>query len=504
MRGRIRLLVLLAGGLIAVVVWLLQVSANSSARRSREEAVAVDAPSPAVAEPPAQEPSLADRIRELEGGDDEDDESEGATNRVARVRNEAGEPIEGATFHFGRRVFVTDAKGWVEFLWPEEETTLEFDVRHPGHVDLLEDRTDTGKGLEFVLRSGHTVGGHVVFPSGSPVPEAEVRAWSDESTNRPICYTDENGNFELRGVPNHSVTVDATGVSEPHSWSPGDPPLRMVVPHSQILLRIVGPEGRPVRDARVRLFTIGTERRAFHKEIDVGPRAVYRAHQEETRTAKIIVVADGYRAHAVTVPPAVGAPALWEQRVELVPFEPVPVYVRVRRADGELATSIFVVVLDEDGDVARQVHANPTREKPACVVGAAPGAIRMRVWEQRQKLLFRNVTVDPGGQTVDVQLPGGSRLFVPGFAEVEGAAGIWVRRIDDNLSVGLRWDYKTGFYESASLVPAGKYRAEVVRFTAGLQGARRRSEPEVVRRKEFEMRAGEDHKLDWAESAVAR
>jgi len=233
----------LVGALIALLVWLMQTPADSSVRRAREGA---EIGEKSDGEPPREhrplDRTLEERIAALEE-DGEDDESDEA-DRVARVLTESGEPIADATVQFGERAFVTDAEGCAGFQWPEGERTLELDVRHASFVDVVEERADSGGDVIVRLRPGHTIRGWVRFPDGAPVREVRVRAWSDEGTNRPKCFTNERGEFVLTGIPDWSVTVEAdsakteNGDNQIIQWKSGDPPPEFTVRQSFILLRV--------------------------------------------------------------------------------------------------------------------------------------------------------------------------------------------------------------------------------------------------------------------------
>ena len=492
--------ILLALGIVVVLFVVLRDSGGPAQRADRPVPEAATA-GEAAPEPVAAQKSLDERIREIEGeGEERDPEA-----RVATIASEEGDPIEGAAFQFGGRVFTSDASGRVEFLWAEDEPELEFDIRHPAFIDLVETRRDTGEDLSFVLRRGHTLRGQVVFPDGTPMPEAEVRIWTDETTDRPVAITDRQGAFAVTGVPDCRVDLTTKGVrGRWGSWSPGDPPVRLVMSVPWILLRIVDPDGRPVANAHVRVVRRGDVRMSVIKGKQVGARGIHGTVHRADGPTKYVVQADGYQPHTVVAPPAPPAPALWERRVELVPFEPVPVYLLPRRPDGTPAPSVVVDVVDADADVVRRIEAAPKEDQPIRVDAYRPGRMRIRVWQKPDYLLYTELEFVPGKQTLRVDLLEGGRIFVPMAPATSGTHFILVQRIGGGEPLGLRFDRKSGGYRSASRVPAGRYRAEVrvVEPVIGRGGPR---PPAVVsHRTEIEVRAGEEARIDWKGTEVQR
>ncbi|MCC6409120.1 MAG: sigma-70 family RNA polymerase sigma factor [Planctomycetes bacterium] len=114
---------------------------------------------------------------------------------------------------------------------------------------------------ELALASGLTVHGRVVDLAGAPVANAEIwlSAVANGSQGVAVGASDSNGRFELRDIADgNGVGARLAGFApSPTLWPHGSAgeafELRLVLqgPGAALAVRIVDPEGKPVRGARV-------------------------------------------------------------------------------------------------------------------------------------------------------------------------------------------------------------------------------------------------------------
>jgi len=215
------------------------------------------------------------------------------------------------------------------------------------------------------------------------------------------------------------------------------------------------------------------------------------------------VYARSHRVRVLRIPPASKHARLTEVRVELEPIEPRSISLRVTNIAGDEVGQVVIALLDGDGDAVREWNfvGPPAAHKVPIIDDLPSENVRLKIWGHRNPLLFRVVSAEARGQTVEVALPRGARLQLPFPAGIEGAYSLNVIRIADGLVVPMRFGTS---YESASLVPAGRYRAQIVRHEVNLVPTKYQEAPTVkttvLRQIEFDVEAGVDRKLDWAAS----
>ena len=119
--------------------------------------------------------------------------------------------------------------------------------------------------VDFELPPGKTLAGDVRTNTGLPIANARIEAWPKPS-NLPalLGFSDERGTFLLQGLrPGpHTIKATAKGFAEATlvNVEPGQAAHLTMVPQNRILVRVVSPTGRSLRQYRLGL------RRFFAKD----------------------------------------------------------------------------------------------------------------------------------------------------------------------------------------------------------------------------------------------
>ncbi|WP_224240722.1 carboxypeptidase-like regulatory domain-containing protein [Hyalangium gracile] len=135
-----------------------------------------------------------------------------ALHMEGTVRDETGQPVEGATVsvspdrgYFRFWEFVTKADGRYR-VGPMEPGTYEFDIKRSGYVEVLSEEHELeqgGKPVDLTLRRAAIVSGVVVDEEGSPVADIRLqldRSSEDSEESSPrgdTATSDAQGRFSL-------------------------------------------------------------------------------------------------------------------------------------------------------------------------------------------------------------------------------------------------------------------------------------------------------------------
>ncbi len=181
----------------------------------------------------------------------------------------SGRPISGASVSAGRAngEAVTGADGTAR-AGPFEPDVTSLDVEAP---EYLPAKASIGEGVAVVrLDRGVTLEGRVNLPDGSPAAGATIvlsvtgsrfEVLMKSLRGRPVWHTAADGTFHISGLPRDQIGIQAAYTRDGEDWTasargtPGDVPVRLALarverrresPKVVLLLRVLGPDGRPV------------------------------------------------------------------------------------------------------------------------------------------------------------------------------------------------------------------------------------------------------------------
>jgi protocatechuate 3,4-dioxygenase beta subunit len=170
------------------------------------------------------------------------------------VDKESGEPVADASVHIRRSSARTGPDG--RFSTAVEPGEWSLSATAPGRKLAVLALNVGPAGLSDVrveMEQGLELRGRVVDSAGRPAPNVEVVA-ADQTRSLGSVYTLADGSFRMGGLAEDPYTLvsggDLTGWAVRGNVTPGKEPVTLALrPGGRIAVRVLGADGRPVKDA---------------------------------------------------------------------------------------------------------------------------------------------------------------------------------------------------------------------------------------------------------------
>lgn len=171
------------------------------------------------------------------------------------VDKESGDLVSDATVRIRRSSARTGPDG--HFTVSVEPGEQQLGATAPGRKLVVLTLNVGPAGLSDVrveMERGAELRGRVVDTAGRPAPNLEVVASDASSVFAEVAYTLADGSFRMGGLGEEPYTLvsggDLTGWAVRGNVTPGNEPVTLALrPGGRVAVRVLGADGRPVRDA---------------------------------------------------------------------------------------------------------------------------------------------------------------------------------------------------------------------------------------------------------------